>query len=856
MKVDKVWLKEQISQYRTEYPIYKSYAEELRRVLEHACKNLAPMAIVQVRAKSLSSFAQKIIRKADKYPDPVRHFTDLCGARVITVTQEEADRVCRFIREHFRIDEANSEDARSRLRTGEFGYLSVHYIVQLRPDRLPGVDLPPEIGDRKAEIQVRTLLQHAWSTMAHDRFYKSEFPVPGFLQRDMARVAALLEEGDGEFARVLGNLARYEMNYGVHMSPERRQEELERWISILENEPEEENKPEEALQVARLARISGDWDTIIRRLTPFAGREGGRNTPALLLDLGYALCRANRDRKKGADYKKGQALLEKVARPEEIELDDPSLAPVERDETRARALYALAWSYQDIAGQEKKALELYHKAYRCEPGNPYHLASFLEFEIHCRRNRKFVALLRPALLKAVENCRAHADAGIELPWAFLTMGRFFLLIGQPFDSLLAYAKAIHLALSGKVCVPEDLFEDEIDFIRRINLGESIPLEEEWVRDLLLLAQALKSPNGLAMEEIRRRATPGKSFREPVVIVAGGADLAVQKEMEGYKECLEKTFHGYRGTIISGGTTAGIPGIVGGLAGRFRAGRKRSCDVIAYLPKSIPVHAKKDQRYHELIVTEGNDFTPQQPLQNWIDFLASGVKPSAVNMLGINGGRIAAFEFRLALALGATVGIVESSGRAASDLLPDADWWNVPNLLVLPDDPMSIRAFVRLGTVAPAPEPLEKMARAIHEKFLDENRWKKVDPVMMPWDQLREDLRLSNLLHAAYIPEILGAAGFGIRPAKGRKIRAPMFEDSDVETMAEMEHGRWNVERLRSGWKYGPVKDSEKRISPYLRPWAELNETVREWDRETVRNYPAVLALVGMEIVDQKEKGSK
>src|SRR3990172_1183094 len=142
MAVDGAWLKDQVSQYRMEYSVYEAYAGALRSVLEEACATRAPNAIVQVRAKSLSSFAQKIIRKSEKYPDPVHHFTDLCGARVITSTQEESDRVCRFIRESFRIDEANSEDAKSRLRTGEFGYLSVHYIVQLRPDRLPGVALP------------------------------------------------------------------------------------------------------------------------------------------------------------------------------------------------------------------------------------------------------------------------------------------------------------------------------------------------------------------------------------------------------------------------------------------------------------------------------------------------------------------------------------------------------------------------------------------------------------------------------------------------------------------------------------------------------------------------------------------
>jgi ppGpp synthetase/RelA/SpoT-type nucleotidyltranferase len=854
MALNGTWLKDQVSQYKKEYPEYKAYADALRRVLEEACATRAPNAIVQVRAKSLSSFAQKIIRKSDKYPDPVHHFTDLCGARVITSTQEESDRVCRFIRENFRIDEANSEDAKSRLRTGEFGYLSVHYIVQIRFDKLLGIDLPQEIGERKAEIQVRTLLQHAWSVMAHDHFYKSEFVVPKQLERDMARVAALLEGADGEFERVLGRLGVFTSNYGVHMTPEERKEEMARRISVLENEPEEANKSVEALHVARLARISGDWEAIVQYLSPYEGVRGKGGTPALLVELGHALCRANRGwtrevkdkEEKARKYRNGQALLEEVGMPDKIQQDCMAHSSTERDETRARALNTLAWSYESVPGEELKARELYHKAYCCDPSNPYPLASFIEFEIFCNKDRSFVPMLRPALLKAIDACRAHADAGIELPWAFLAMGRFLLLLGYPYESLSAYAKGILLCLSGKVCAPDDVLDAETDFLRRINFGRKYPQPEQWVSDFLLLAKALKSSGGSALEEIRKKAPRKRPFLHPIVIVAGGAHADFQNEMEGYKGLLERTFDRFSGTIISGGTTAGIPRIVGGLAQRLVDGREKHVDVIGYLPRSLPKHVQMDRRYHELIDTEGDDFSPHQPLMNWFDLVAAGVKPSDVSVLGINGGRIAAFEYRLALALGANVGVVEASGRAASELLPDADWWNVPNLLVLPCDPMSMRAFVRSGGMALDPGRIGEMAVFIHERFLEENRWEKIDPSMMPWDRLKPDLKQSNLQHAAYIEEILGYAGYGIRPAKGTIEHPPGF-DGKVELMAEMEHGRWNVERLRSGWKYGPVRDPDKMISPFLRPWSELPEKIREYDRTTIRNYPAVLAHVGMKV---------
>lgn len=53
-------------------------------------------------------------------------------------------------------------------------------------------------------------------------------------------------------------------------------------------------------------------------------------------------------------------------------------------------------------------------------------------------------------------------------------------------------------------------------------------------------------------------------------------------------------------------------------------------------------------------------------------------------------------------------------------------------------------------------------------------------------------------------------------------------------MAEIEYARWNVEWLLDGWKWGKEKNVIRKISPYLVPWSELPDDVKEWDRETVR----------------------
>jgi ppGpp synthetase/RelA/SpoT-type nucleotidyltranferase len=71
--------------------MYATYADTLRRVLEHACQVSFPEALVQARTKTISSFAEKAARKFDRYPDAVNQMTDLCGARVIVQAEIEVE---------------------------------------------------------------------------------------------------------------------------------------------------------------------------------------------------------------------------------------------------------------------------------------------------------------------------------------------------------------------------------------------------------------------------------------------------------------------------------------------------------------------------------------------------------------------------------------------------------------------------------------------------------------------------------------------------------------------------------------------------------------------------------------------
>ncbi len=193
-----------------------------------------------------------------------------------------------------------------------------------------------------------------------------------------------------------------------------------------------------------------------------------------------------------------------------------------------------------------------------------------------------------------------------------------------------------------------------------------------------------------MTQARPAASMPARFRPPVVILAGGAKGEDRASSDAATALFLSALSRFAGTLISGGTTSGIAGVAGALAAACPRAK-----VIGYLPRR-PGRSKLDRRYARLCATPGQEFSEAECLRCWSDLIASGVDPGTVALLGWGGGRIAAFEYRLALLLGARVGIVAGTGRSADGLRRDPHWAHAPRLKFLPPDPAAVRAFVNAG----------------------------------------------------------------------------------------------------------------------------------------------------------------
>jgi hypothetical protein len=269
------------------------------------------------------------------------------------------------------------------------------------------------------------------------------------------------------------------------------------------------------------------------------------------------------------------------------------------------------------------------------------------------------------------------------------------------------------------------------------------------------------------------------------------------------------------------------------------------------------------------------FTILEVLQTWIDLIASSIHPSQVRLLGINGGDVSALDYRIALALGAYVAVIDESGREAARLFQDADWRDARNLIRLaPDDVMTTRAFLAsaapqrpeavgpatkwmfmgYGTMPRLPKAVrEAIARALHKAYQERRAQEGATPAddeaMVDWEELDEGLKQSNLEQADSIVEKLRQIGCDVRElGEGEQAEQIEFSDTQIEFMAEMEHARYNTERLSKGWVWGERRDTKRKVNPNLASWQALSERIKDYDREPVREIPKLLGDAGIEIV--------
>ena len=185
-----------MAQFRELRPTLDQLAKEAFEQLNNALQEQGVyVTAMEHRVKTEKTLAGKLELKGAKYKS-IDDITDLVGLRIITFYTDEVDKVAAIAKHIFDIDWEESVDKRKHQLTS-FGYNSLHYICRLKT------------GGPRFELQMRTALQHVWSTIEHDIGYKSEVKIPPEYRRQFSRLAGMLELIDDEFSRLRMVLTEY-----------------------------------------------------------------------------------------------------------------------------------------------------------------------------------------------------------------------------------------------------------------------------------------------------------------------------------------------------------------------------------------------------------------------------------------------------------------------------------------------------------------------------------------------------------------------------------------------------------------------------------------------------------------------
>ena len=187
---------ELMRQFHELRPTLDQLANDAFELLSNALRDQGVyVTAMEHRVKTEKSLAGKLELKGAKYKS-IEDVTDLVGIRIITFYTDEVDKVAAIAKHIFDIDWEESVDKRKHQLTS-FGYNSLHYICRMKT------------GGPRFELQMRTALQHVWSTIEHDIGYKTDVKILPEYRRQFSRLAGMLELIDDEFSRLRTALTDY-----------------------------------------------------------------------------------------------------------------------------------------------------------------------------------------------------------------------------------------------------------------------------------------------------------------------------------------------------------------------------------------------------------------------------------------------------------------------------------------------------------------------------------------------------------------------------------------------------------------------------------------------------------------------
>lgn len=172
------------------------------RVRARVDSGAVSLQIVSSRAKEVDTAIGKIARK--NYTDPFKQMTDLVGVRFVVLISPQIDPIASIIESEECWTASLDRDVDGEIAAApeQFSYQSKHYVVRAKEDiNHEGQTIKAGLP---CEIQIRTIMQHAYAEITHDSIYKpSAGKIPPKARRFVASSMALIETADHLFCETM-----------------------------------------------------------------------------------------------------------------------------------------------------------------------------------------------------------------------------------------------------------------------------------------------------------------------------------------------------------------------------------------------------------------------------------------------------------------------------------------------------------------------------------------------------------------------------------------------------------------------------------------------------------------------------
>ena len=179
-----------------------------RSLIESLCasdqEEITPNVISRLkdREECIKKFSRKYqtMLETDKKEYAIKEYiTDLIGVRIICYYEPDIPKIAQLLRDNFEVLEESDKSALLEEKDNIFGYKGYHLDLKINAERARLLEYE-RYKDIRFEVQIRSIIQDAWSVLDHKIKYKKS--IPANLKRQINALAALFEIADREFTQI------------------------------------------------------------------------------------------------------------------------------------------------------------------------------------------------------------------------------------------------------------------------------------------------------------------------------------------------------------------------------------------------------------------------------------------------------------------------------------------------------------------------------------------------------------------------------------------------------------------------------------------------------------------------------